>query len=140
MTSIPEEDVQHTSLAASQVFPVAIPSVSAFESAAKSTEDIPAATANEEEKEDEREATPPASDLAQPEEDVIMLDPPVVELMEGENNEAPTYNSTEANDTVMAEDNVEPDANVATDTIVQPITSEDAVPPKDLIQWNALQS
>ena len=29
----------------------------------------------------------------------------------------------------MAEDNVEPKANAATDTVVQPITSDDAVPP-----------
>ena len=48
---------------------------------------------------------------------VIMLDPPVVEEMEVENNEAATTNTTEANDTVMAEDNVEPEANAAIGTI-----------------------
>ena len=36
-----------------------------------------------------------------------MPDPPVVEQMEVENTEAATNNATEANDFVMAEDNVE---------------------------------
>ena len=58
-----------------------------------------------------------------------MPDPPVVEQMEVENNEAATNNATKANDSVMAEDNVEPEANVTTDTIVTPIISDDAVPP-----------
>jgi hypothetical protein len=110
------------------VFPEAIPSVSASESEAKVTEDIPAALA-EEEKEEEGEATLPASDPVLQEENVIVPDPPVVEEMEVENNEVATTNTTEANDTVMAEDNVEPKANAATDTIVQPIASDNAVPP-----------
>ena len=58
---------------------------------------------------------------------MILPDPPVI--LEVENNEAATTNNTEANDTVMAEENVEPEANVATNTIVQPIISDDAVPP-----------
>ena len=49
--------------------------------------------------------------------------------MQVETPEAATNNATEANDSVMAEDNVEPEANVATDTIVPPIISDDAVPP-----------
>ena len=62
MSSIPEEEVQHTSSVARQVFPKATPSASASESEAKTAEDIPAASAEEEkeeEKGEEREATSP---------------------------------------------------------------------------------
>ena len=41
-----------------------------------------------------------------------MQDPLVVEEMEVEANVASTNNNTEANDTIMAEDNVESEANV----------------------------
>ena len=58
-----------------------------------------------------------------------MPNPPVLEQMEVENPEAATDNATEANDTVMAEDNVEPEANATTNTIVTPIISDDVVPP-----------
>ena len=46
--------------------------------------------------------------------------------MEVENTEAATNNAT---DSVMAEDNVEPEANVNADTAVTPITSDGVVPP-----------
>ena len=61
MSSIPEEGVQNTSSVARQVFPEAIPSVTAQESEAKAAEDIPAASADEE-KEEECEVIPLASD------------------------------------------------------------------------------
>ena len=117
MSSIPEEEVQHTSSVARQVFPEATPSATASESEAKTAEDIPAASAKE-----EREATPPASDQVILEENVIVPDPPFIEQMEVENPEATTNNATEANDTVMAEDNVEPEANVNAEVTVTPIT------------------
>ena len=60
MSIIPQEDVQQTILVARQVFPEAIPSVSASESEAKASEDIPAASADEE-KEEEREMSFPQS-------------------------------------------------------------------------------
>lgn len=61
MLSIPEEDVQPTSSVARQVFPDAIPSETAHESEAKAAEDIPAASADED-KEDDQEVIPPASE------------------------------------------------------------------------------
>ena len=109
------------------MFPDAIPSVTAHESEAKAVEDISAASANEE-KEEEREATPLVSDPVLQAENVLVPDPPVVEEMEVETNVAATNNTTEANDTIMAEDNVEPEANVATNNIVQPITFHDVIP------------
>ena len=48
MSSIPEEDVQPTGSVARQVFPDAIPSVTAHESEAKVAEDFLAASADEE--------------------------------------------------------------------------------------------
>ena len=66
---------------------------------------------------------------------MILPDPPVI--LEVENNEAATTNTTEANGIVMAEDNVGPEANAATDTIMQPIISDDTVPPPrpHTMQW-----
>ena len=58
MSSIPEEDVQNTSSVRHQVFPEAIPSMTAQESKAKAAEDILAASADEE-KEEDREVIPP---------------------------------------------------------------------------------
>lgn len=52
MSSIPEEDVHTTSLLARQVFLVAIPSLTAHDSEAKEAKDIPAASADDKEKED----------------------------------------------------------------------------------------
>lgn len=81
MTSIPEEDVQHHSSVARQVFPEATPSASSSESEAKAAEDIPAASAEEEkeeEKEDDREAIPPTSDPVI-QENLIVPNPLVVE-------------------------------------------------------------
>ena len=60
---------------------------------------------------------------------MIVVDPPVIEAMEVETNVAGAINTTEANDTVMAEENVEPEVNAATEDIVQPITSDVTVPP-----------
>ena len=110
MSSIPEEDVQPNSSVARQVFHEATPSASASESEAKASEDILSASADN--KEEEREATPPASDPVILEENVIKPDPPAVKQMEVENPEAATNNATEANDSVKAEDNVEPEVNV----------------------------
>ena len=58
MSSIPKEDVQPTGSVARQVFPDAIPSAIAHESEAKAAEDILAASADEEERKEERVATP----------------------------------------------------------------------------------
>ena len=131
MSSIPEEDVQHTSSVARQVFPEAIPSVTASESEAKDAEDIPAASADEE-REEERDGIPPANDHVVQEEDVIVPDPPVHEAMEVEANEAATTVTTEANDVVMAEDHVAPEDNVVPEAHEQPEANVDAdatVPP-----------
>ena len=49
--------------------------------------------------------------------------------MEVENTEAATNNATEANDLVMDEDNVEPEANVNVEATVMPITLDRAIPP-----------
>ena len=130
MSSIPEGEV-HQSSVARQEFPKATPTANVSESEAKVIEDIPAASAdedNEEAREEERVATPPATDQVILEENVVVPDPPVIEQMEVENTEAVTNNATEANDTVMVEDDVEPEDNAATDTIVPPISSNDDVP------------
>ena len=63
------------------------------------------------------------------EENVIVPDPPVVEAMEVESYVAATTITTEANDAVMAEDNVEPEVNAAPEDNVQPTTSDVVVPP-----------
>ena len=49
--------------------------------------------------------------------------------MEVDNTEAAAINATEANDSVMAEDNVEPEAHVNVEATVTPITSDGVVPP-----------
>ena len=59
---------------------------------------------------------------------MIVPDPPVLEAMDVESNEAATTITTEANDNVMAEDNVEPEVNAATEDNVQPTTSDVDVP------------
>ena len=115
-----------------QVFPEATPTVNVSESEAKAAEDILAASVDEdkEEREEERVATPPATDQVILEENVIVPDPPVLERTEVENTEATTNNATEANDSVMAEDSVEPEANVNVEATVpppRPHTMEQAV-------------
>ena len=82
------------------------------ESEAKTAEDIPAASIDEEERErrEERVATPSAPIQAILEENVTVQDPPVIDHMEVENVEAAT-NTPEANDHVLADDRVEPEAN-----------------------------
>ena len=97
-----------------QVFPEENPSVTVPASEAKAAEDIPAASAEEEERREERErvATPPATHQVILEGNVIVPDPPVLHRTEVENTEAATNTATNANDVVMAEDNVEPEANV----------------------------
>ena len=80
MSSIPEGEVQQSSVAR-QVFPEATPIANVSESEAKAVEDIPAASADENqgEREEERVATPPASDQIILEENVIVPDPAVLE-------------------------------------------------------------
>ena len=113
MSTIPEEDSQHSSSVARQVFPEENPSATVPESEAKAAEDIPAASADEE-KEEDREVIPLASEtVVQEEEDVIVPAPPILEAMDVEANEAATTITTEANDDVMAEDTVEPEVNAA---------------------------
>ena len=124
MTSIPEEDVQHNSSVARQVFPEATPSASASESEAKAAEDIPAASADERQ-EDVRVPTPPVIEEDVPDVNVPVPDPPAHQV-EVENLEATTTNINEANDVVLAEANVEPaptnvlEANDATAPIPAP--------------------
>ena len=126
--------MQHHSSVARKVFPEATPSASVSEYEAKDVEDILAASVEEEkeeEKGDEREATPPARDPVILE-NVIVPDPQVVEQMEVENNEAATNNASESNDIVMAEDNVElattsvPEANAATAPEASEATASEA--------------
>ena len=75
------------------------------ESEAKAAEDIPAASADEEET--PRVATPSSHQEAVLEENVSVPDPPAHQV-EVENLEATTTNTNEATDAVMAEANVEP--------------------------------
>ena len=60
---------------------------------------------------------------------MIVTDPLVLEQTEVENTEAATNNATEVNDTIMAEDNVEPEATVNDEATLTPIISDSAVPP-----------
>ena len=76
------------------------------ESEAKVAEDNPAASAEEKQAE-ERVPTPPITEEVVPEVTVSVPNPPAPQA-EVENPEAATTNTTEANDVVMAEDNVEP--------------------------------
>ena len=66
---------------------------------------------------------------------MIVPDPLVVEQMEFENTEAATNNTTEANETVMADDNVEPK------TMLPPLYNQSSpimlFLPQGLIPWNA---
>ena len=54
----------------------------------------------------------PAAEQVILEENVTVPDPPVIERMEVETTEAATTNDAEATDILMAEDNVELEANV----------------------------
>ena len=110
-SSILEGEVQHNSVAR-QVFPDATPTVNVSESEAQAAEDIPTTSAddNQEPREEERVATPPATQEAVLEENMSVPDPPTIEE-EVENIEAATHNTTEANDVVMAEANVVPQVN-----------------------------
>ena len=74
-------------------------------SEAETAEDIPAASADEEET--PRVATPPSHQEAVLEENVTVTDPPARQV-EVENLEAATTNTNEATDVVMDEANVEP--------------------------------
>src|SRR4051812_38401223 len=90
MSSNPEEDVHTTSSVARQVFPEAIPTVTAQESEAKEAEDIQVALADEREEEEYREVILPTIESRE-NEDVIVPDLPVVE-----STEAPAPDSTTA--------------------------------------------
>ena len=57
-----------------------------------------------------------------------MQDPPVLNQMEVETNEAAT-NTAEANDRVLAEDHVEPEANVNLEASVTLVPIDGAIPP-----------
>ena len=97
------------------------------ESEAKMAEDILAASADEEEAPRvERVATPLFHQDVVLEENVF--DPPATRV-EVDNIEATTNTHTEANDVVMAEDNVEPEANENVEVTLTLIVSEDVVPP-----------
>nr|XP_040256311.1 enolase-phosphatase E1-like [Aegilops tauschii subsp. strangulata] len=128
MSSIPEEDVHTTSSVACQVFPEAIPLATAQESEAKAVDDIPAASADEENEED-REVIPPTTDPIVQEEELFVPDPPVHEATNVEANVAATTTTTEANDVVKDEDNVQPEVIAATQDIARPSTSDVAIPP-----------
>ena len=75
------------------------------ESEAKAAEDIPAASADEEET--PKAATPPSHQEVVLKENVTVTDPPARQV-EVENLEAATTNTNEATNAVMAEANVEP--------------------------------
>ena len=58
--------------------------------------------------------------------------PPVIEETEVENTKATTKNATDANEDVMAEDNVEPEANMVREAQEQPdatVNAKATVPP-----------
>ena len=74
MSSIPEEEVQQSSVAC-QVFPEATPTANVSESEAKAAEDIPAASADDTQ-EEEHVPTPPTTEEAVLEENVFVPDPP----------------------------------------------------------------
>ena len=134
LAKVSGQDSQQSSSVARQVFPEENPSVTVPVSEAKSAEDIPAASTDEEERREERVATPPAPDQIILEENVTVQDPPIVDHMEVENNEAAT-NTAEANDPVLAEDHVEPEANVVSEANVNleasamPVPTNGAFPP-----------
>ena len=100
------------------MFSEATPTANILESEAKAAEDIPAASA-EENQEEVRVPTPPVIEEAVPDVNVPVPDPPVHQE-EVENVEAATTNNNEADDIVMAEANVElatttaPEASEAT--------------------------
>ena len=117
LSSVPEGEERQS--VSREVFPEASPTVNIPESEAKAAEDIPTASADEEEEphNQERAATPPSNHEVVHEENVS--NPPVPEV-EVTNTEAATNINTEANDVVMAEDNVAPEANVLSEANVQP--------------------
>ena len=134
MSTIPEEDSHQSSSVARQVFPEENPSATVPESEAKAAEDIPAASADEETRREERVATPPVPDQVILEENVTVQYPPVIDHMEVENVETAT-NTPEANDHVLAEDRVEPEANAVPEAnenleaSATPVPTDGAVPP-----------
>ena len=105
LSSVPEGEVPHQSVAR-QVFPEATPTVNVSESEAKAAEDIPAASAADNQ-EEERVPTPPITEEDVPDVNVPVPDP-LAHQVEVENLVAATTNTNEANDVVMAEANVEP--------------------------------
>ncbi len=101
------EGEEHQSVSR-QVFLEASPTANNSESEANAAEDIPAASADEQEEprdEEEHVATPPTNPEFVLEENVF--DPPATQV-EVNNIEAATTNTNEATDVVMAEANVEP--------------------------------
>ena len=128
LSSVPEGEVQRSPVAR-QVFSEPAPTVNVSESEAHAAEDIPAASA-EENQEEVRVPTPPViEEEAVPNVNVPVPDPPVRQE-EVDNVEAATANANEANDIVMADANVEPaptsvpEASVGT----EPETTEAAAP------------
>ena len=101
LSSVPEGEERQS--VSRQVFPEASPTASADE--------------QEEPREEERVATRPSNPEVVFEENVS--DPPATRV-EVENSEAATNTNTEANDVVMAEANVPPEATVALDVNVVP--------------------
>ena len=109
LSSVPEGEERQS--VSRQVFPEASPTVSNPESEANMAEDIPAASADDQEEpreEEERVATPPTNQVVLEEN---VSDPPATQV-EVNNIEATTNTNTEANDVVMAEANVAPEVNV----------------------------
>lgn len=138
MSSIPEREVQHNSVAR-QVFAEATPTVNVSESKAKTVEDIPAASVDEnqeriEEEEEERVATPPPTKPVILGENESVPDPPIIEQTEVETTEAATNTDVKANDTVMVEDHVALEDNMASEANVE---SEADVLPEAQVQPEA---
>ena len=107
----------HHQPVARQVFPEATPTVNVSLSEAKTVEDNPATSADDEQ-EEERVPTPPITEEAVPEVNVPVPDPPAHKV-EVENLEAATTNTNEANDVVMAEVNVEPAPTMCSEPMMQ---------------------
>ena len=109
LSSVPEGEERQS--VSRQVFPEASPTVNNPETEANMAEDIPAALADDQEEptEEERVATPPTNQVVLEEN---VSDPPAPQV-EVNNTEAATHN--EANDIVMIEANVAPEANVMPD-------------------------
>ena len=120
MTTIPEEDSNQSSSVARQVFPEENPSVTVPVPEATTSEEIPAAAADE--RQEEHVATPPTNQEVVLEEKVSVPDPPATQV-EVENTEAATNNATEANDVVMTEANVAPQDNTVNEANAAPATN-----------------